>query len=53
MGESMDSFPKQRLAELVEDTSSEILDDSLKASYKRVIINEIYTLNGAKESRSQ
>jgi type II secretory pathway predicted ATPase ExeA len=45
IGETMDSFPKHRLAQLVEEASGEILSDSLKAGFKRAILNQIQTLN--------
>jgi type II secretory pathway predicted ATPase ExeA len=45
IGESIDSFPKRRLAQLVEDASGEILSDSLKATFKRAVLNQIQSLN--------
>jgi general secretion pathway protein A len=41
IGESMESFPKGRLAQLVEDASGEILSESLKASFKRAVLNQL------------
>jgi hypothetical protein len=34
LGESMDSFPKSRLAELLEILSKEIVDDPLRTSFR-------------------
>lgn len=41
MGESIDAFPKRRLAELIEETTREILSESAKAHYKRVMLEGI------------
>ena len=45
IGETMESFPKRRLAQLIEETCGEILSDALKAGFKRAIMNQIQTLN--------
>jgi hypothetical protein len=45
IGETMESFPKRRLAQLVEETSGEILSDTLKAVFKRTLMSQIQTLN--------
>lgn len=47
MGETVESFPKRRIVQLVEETSSEILDDRLKAGFKRTILNEIQAMYAA------
>ena len=51
MGETVESFPRQRIVQLVEETSNEILDDTLKASFKRNILNEIQSMYTAHGSR--
>ncbi len=44
LGESKESFPKTRLAELVESVSQEILDQALKMRFQQLMVEEIRTL---------
>jgi hypothetical protein len=41
MGESVNEFPKRRLAELIEESTREILSESEKANCKRVMLEGI------------
>jgi hypothetical protein len=52
MGETMESFPKPRLVQLVEEASLEILDDRLRAGFQRLMFSEIHTLDAARENRA-
>jgi len=49
MGESVHAFPKHRLAQLVEETSREILHEPLKAGFQRAMFNEIGSLNSGRK----
>ena len=49
MGESLQSFPKQRLGQLVEVTSREILSEGLKARYRNLMSEEIRAIHVGKE----
>ena len=49
MGESLQSFPKQRLVHLVEVTSREILSESLKNRYQSLMSEEIRAIHASKE----
>lgn len=49
MGELLQSFPKQRLGQLVEVTSREILSDGLKARYRNLMSEEIRAIHVGKE----
>jgi hypothetical protein len=49
MGESLQSFPKQRLGQLVEVTSREILSEGLKARYRNLMSEEIRAIHLGKE----
>jgi hypothetical protein len=49
MGESLQSFPKQRLGQLVEVTSREILSEGLKARYRILMSEEIRAIHVGKE----
>ncbi|MGH9857495.1 MAG: ExeA family protein, partial [Acidobacteriota bacterium] len=46
MGESIDTFPKQRLAELIEEATREILSEPAKAHCKRVMLEGIKRIDG-------
>jgi type II secretory pathway predicted ATPase ExeA len=41
MGESVDEFPRRRLAELIDEATREILNDSAKADCKRLMLEGI------------
>jgi hypothetical protein len=40
LGEEFDAFPKSRLPELVESTSCEILEDSLRRRFQQIMSQE-------------
>ncbi len=41
LGESLETFPQERIPELVELVSQEILDESLKARFQQRMLKEI------------
>jgi polysaccharide biosynthesis transport protein len=45
LGESFDSFPKNRLKELIDHISMEIINDELKEEFRRTMSNIIIELN--------
>ena len=45
MGESHDAFPKHRLGQLVDETSGEILSESMKGRFQELMSKEIQTIN--------
>jgi type II secretory pathway predicted ATPase ExeA len=49
MGESFEAFPKQRLGQLVEVTSHEILSEGLKNRYLGLMSDEIRAIHDGKE----
>lgn len=49
MGESRETFPKQRLGQLVEVTSRDILSETLKARYRSLMSDEIRAIRISKE----
>jgi general secretion pathway protein A len=49
MGESLDAFPKQRLHQLVDFTSREILSENMKDRYRALMSDEIRALRASKE----
>jgi type II secretory pathway predicted ATPase ExeA len=51
LGESLEAFPKSRLAELVEAASQDILDEPLKIRFRQVILDEIPTIDSGKEEK--
>jgi hypothetical protein len=51
LGEELETFPKSRLAELVESASGEILEESLKRRFQQTMTREIETMNSAKEEK--
>lgn len=50
-GESLEAFPKSRLAELVESASQEILEESLKICFQQTMFEEISTINSRKQEK--
>jgi type II secretory pathway predicted ATPase ExeA len=51
LGESLETFPKSRLAELVESASQEILAASLKIRFQQTMFEEIPTSNSRKQEQ--
>ena len=51
MGESLESFPKQKLGQLVAVTSREILSETLKNHFVSLMSEEIRAINHGKEER--
>ena len=51
LGEELGAFPKSRAAELVESSSREILEESLKISFQQMMFKEIETMNSGKEEK--
>lgn len=51
LGESLEAFPKSRLAELVELASQEILEESLKIRFQQTMFEEIPTINSRKQEK--
>jgi general secretion pathway protein A len=51
LGESLVAFPKSRLAELVELTSQEILEKSLRMRFQQTMFEEIPTINSRKQEQ--
>ena len=51
LGESLVAFPKSRLAELVELTSQEILEKSLRMRFQQTMFEEIPTINSRKREK--
>jgi type II secretory pathway predicted ATPase ExeA len=51
LGESLDAFPKSRLAELVESASQESLTESLKIRFQHTMFEEIETVNSRKQEK--
>jgi hypothetical protein len=41
LGESMEKFPRQRLAELLEKVTNEITDEALKRTFRERFIREL------------
>ncbi len=44
LGAAKDSFPRDRVAELVEKVSSEITDEAKRASFQKIMLEAIETL---------
>jgi general secretion pathway protein A len=51
LGEELETFPRSRLAELVESASGEILEESPKIRFQQMMSKEIETMNSAKEEK--
>jgi general secretion pathway protein A len=51
LGEELETFPRSRLAELVESASGEILEESLKVRFQQMMSKEIETMNSTKEEK--
>jgi hypothetical protein len=51
LGEELESFPRSRLAELVESAGGEILEEPLKIRFQQIMSKEIKTMNAAKEEK--
>jgi hypothetical protein len=49
MGESKDAFPKHRLGQLVDETSREILSESMKGRFQELMSKEVQTINGGED----
>jgi type II secretory pathway predicted ATPase ExeA len=47
MGESRSAFPMRRLQQLLDQTSSEIANDSLRERYRRKMCEELFAFNAA------
>jgi len=51
LGEKLETFPKARLAELVESASGEILEESLKIRFQQMMFKEIEMMNSGQEEK--
>jgi type II secretory pathway predicted ATPase ExeA len=51
LDEELETFPKSRAAELVESSSREILEESLKIRFQQMMFKEIETMNSGKEEK--
>ena len=51
MGESIEAFPKQRLGQLVDETSREISAEALKSRFQRLMRAEIHAINGGQDKK--
>ena len=49
MGESRDAFPKHRLGQLIDETSAEILSESMKDRFQELMSKEIHTINAGED----
>jgi len=49
MGESKDAFPNHRLGQLVDETSREILSESMKGRFQELMSKEVQTINGGED----
>src|SRR5918996_654619 len=49
MGESRDAFPKRRLGQLIDETSAEILSESMKDRFQELMSKEIHTINAGED----